>query len=114
MCSVPLPEVSSKYITRIRIVKPTLRSYFPTALPPFVFGLLPARATGPSTPRSSSVPETVSLPACASVPVHTLTDLDALGDNAKPSKQAGGPAPWMIYDDEWVDEVKRAISACKV
>ena len=35
-------------------------------------------------------------------------------DNAKPSMQAGGAPAWMIFDDEWVDEVKRALSACKV
>ncbi|KAG7531982.1 hypothetical protein FFLO_03989 [Filobasidium floriforme] len=35
-------------------------------------------------------------------------------DNAKPSMQAGGVPGWMNFDDEWVDEVKRALSACKV
>jgi POT family proton-dependent oligopeptide transporter len=35
-------------------------------------------------------------------------------DNAKPSQVVGARPSWMRFDDAWVDEVKRAISACKV
>ncbi|KAJ9096229.1 hypothetical protein QFC20_006473 [Naganishia adeliensis] len=35
-------------------------------------------------------------------------------DNAKPSQVVGERPSWMRFDDEWVDEVKRAMSACKV
>jgi POT family proton-dependent oligopeptide transporter len=35
-------------------------------------------------------------------------------DNAKPGRREGPRPEWMRFDDEWVDEVKRALSACKV
>ncbi|GHJ89990.1 hypothetical protein NliqN6_6392 [Naganishia liquefaciens] len=35
-------------------------------------------------------------------------------ENAKPSNVVGERPEWMRYDDAWVDEVKRAVSACKV
>ncbi|KAJ9120010.1 hypothetical protein QFC22_002907 [Naganishia vaughanmartiniae] len=35
-------------------------------------------------------------------------------DAAKPSQIEGERPAWMKFDDAWVDEVKRAISACKV
>src|SRR6185437_7138139 len=38
-------------------------------------------------------------------------------DHAKPShlEATGQPKPdWMTYDDHWVDEVYRGLSACKV
>jgi POT family proton-dependent oligopeptide transporter len=35
-------------------------------------------------------------------------------DAAKPSQVEGERPSWMKFDDAWVDEVKRAISACKV
>lgn len=36
-------------------------------------------------------------------------------ENAKPSKIPEERRPkWMIFDDKWVDEVKRGLSACNV
>lgn len=48
-------------------------------------------------------------------PVTTYKNFTAPGfwENAKPSKQANKPA-WMTYDDLWVDELARGITACGV
>ncbi|KAK0199819.1 POT family-domain-containing protein [Desarmillaria ectypa] len=35
-------------------------------------------------------------------------------DSAKPSKQKGTLPKWMIFDDQWVDEVSRGFKACGV
>ena len=37
----------------------------------------------------------------------------AFWENAKPSKQINKPT-WMTYDDQWVDELARGITACGV
>jgi POT family proton-dependent oligopeptide transporter len=34
-------------------------------------------------------------------------------DDVKPSNMESRPA-WMTFDDEWVDEVRRGLLACKV
>ena len=48
-------------------------------------------------------------------PVITYKNFTAPGfwENAKPSKQVNKPA-WMTYDDQWVDELARGITACGV
>src|SRR4051794_34598057 len=38
---------------------------------------------------------------------------DAFWDAAKPSNIVDKPS-WMIYDDAWVDQVRRGLSACAV
>lgn len=50
-------------------------------------------------------------------PVRCYKQLKAPGfwDGVKPSKLAPGDRPaWMTFDDVWVDEVRRGLSACKV
>lgn len=48
-------------------------------------------------------------------PIKMYRNFSAPGfwENAKPSKQADKPK-WMIFDDQWVDEVQRGIKACGV
>ena len=48
-------------------------------------------------------------------PVTTYKNFTAPGfwKNAKPSKQINKPA-WKTFDDQWVDELARGITACGV
>ena len=48
-------------------------------------------------------------------PVTTYRNFSAPGfwEKAKPSKQVNKPT-WMTYDDQWVDELARGITACGV
>ena len=48
-------------------------------------------------------------------PVTTYKNFTAPGfwENTKPSRQVNKPA-WMTYDDQWVDELARGITACRV
>lgn len=39
---------------------------------------------------------------------------DELWNRAKPSYQQGEKPAWMTFDDEWVDEVRRGLKACRV
>ncbi|KAG1724702.1 POT family-domain-containing protein [Suillus paluster] len=39
---------------------------------------------------------------------------DDFWESAKPSKQVGDKPIWMIFDDQWVDEVRRGFKACSV
>ena len=50
-------------------------------------------------------------------PIRTWKNMSAPGfwDAAKPSMQVNQAKPgWMVYDDLWVDEVKRGFKACAV
>lgn len=35
-------------------------------------------------------------------------------ESVKPSQIQGSKPPWMTFDDQWVDEVKRGLKACGV
>lgn len=39
---------------------------------------------------------------------------DPFWERVKPSKLGDRKPEWMIFDDEWVDEVARGMKACKV
>ncbi|SJL03952.1 probable PTR2-Di-and tripeptide permease [Armillaria ostoyae] len=49
-------------------------------------------------------------------PVRTYKNMTSpdFWENAKPSKQTGSKPHWMIFDDQWVDEVRRGFKACAV
>lgn len=50
-------------------------------------------------------------------PVTTFKNMSAANfwDSAKPSNHKGEALPaWMTFDDQWVDEVRRGLKACKV
>ncbi|SJL09229.1 related to PTR2-Di-and tripeptide permease [Armillaria ostoyae] len=49
-------------------------------------------------------------------PVTTWKSLNApdFWDGAKPSNQKGALPKWMVFDDQWVDEVARGFKACGV
>lgn len=49
-------------------------------------------------------------------PVTTWKNLNApnFWDGAKPSNQVGTLPKWMVFDDQWVDEVARGFKACGV
>lgn len=42
------------------------------------------------------------------------TRSDESWERAKPSHQGDNKPRWMTFDDEWVDEVRRGLNACKV
>ncbi|KAH9478248.1 putative peptide transporter ptr2 [Psilocybe cubensis] len=49
-------------------------------------------------------------------PIQLYKNFNAPGfwENAKPSKQIGEKPTWMVFDDLWVDEVRRGVKACSV
>lgn len=49
-------------------------------------------------------------------PVTTFKALFAANfwEDAKPSRQTGPLPSWMNFDDQWVDELRRAVKACQV